>query len=209
MQVVEWSENIVTPKYYIVKVSSMQEDEVDIKGEGGKTISLKVPITRNDPVSGLTEEGVVKNAPRNGNQNLIGRRIKFWFTNTDFTMKSGINIPGHVLVPDYDIIQVDDEMYGDYIYCKPIEKKYGSLYLPTIQMINYDSLQAPKQEWSDIYLDKGIVARKNKWHGEGEYVFWGNPGRARQNWEQGFLIKAKYIDAIGDDVPKMMYVKGK
>jgi hypothetical protein len=209
MNEVDYQDGIVTPKYYIVKVDGFREDEVNIKGEDNKSITLKVPITRNDPVSGLTECGVVKSAPRGGNQELIGCNIKFWFTNTEFTIKSGINIKGHVLVPEYDIIQVGDEMYGDYLYCRPIEKRYGKLYLPTIQMISYDSMQAPKQEWSDIYLDKGIVERKNKHFNEGELVFWGNPGRARQNWEQGFLIKQKYIEMVGEGVKDVTYIKGK
>ena len=209
MTVIEWNENIITPKYYIVEVKGMREDEVNIKGENGKTITLQVPITRNDPVSGLTEEGVIKNIPRNGKPELKGKSIKFWFTNTEFTMKSGISIPGHVLVPEYDIVQVEDEMYGDYLYCKPVEKKYGMLYIPTIQEISYDSLQAPKQEWSDTYLDKGIIARKNKYFAENEVVFWGNPSKARQNWEGGFLIKQQYIDAIGEGVLNTHYVKGK
>lgn len=208
MTEVEWSESLVLPKYYVVKVKGMKEDEVDIKGENGEKITLKVPITRNDPVSGLTEEGVVRNIPRDGNANLLGKKVKFWFTNTEFTMKSGVSIPGHVLVPEYDIVEVEDEMYGEYLYCTPIEKKQGLLYLPTIQEISYDSLQAPKQEWSDIYLDKGVVARKNKYFDVGTQVFWGNPNKARQNWENGFLIKAKYIDAIGSGVEKTHYIKG-
>ena len=207
MTEVEYSPNIVTPKYYIVEVAGMREDEVNIKGADGSLITLKVPITRNDPVSGLTEQGIVKNIPRNGKQNLIGKSIKFWFTNTDFTLKSGISIPGHVLVPEYDIIQVEDEMFGEYVYCKPIEKKYGMLYIPTIQEISYDSLQAPKQEWSDIYLDKGVVAIKNNFFEVGEVVFWGNPARARQNWENGFLIKNKYIDLVGEGVEKTHWLK--
>lgn len=185
----------------------MREDEVNIKGVDGELITLKVPSTRNDDTAGLTEEGIVRSAPRGGNEDLVGKSIKYWFTNTDFTLRSGISIPGHVLVPDYDIIQVEDEMYGEYVYCSAIEKKYKGLYLPTIQEISYDSLQAPKQEWSDIYLDKGVVARKNKWFEEGTMVFWGNPGRARQNWNNGFLIKAKYIDATGEGVPQTHWVK--
>jgi len=209
MTVIEWNKSIITPKYYIVQVKGMQEDEVDIKGENGERITLKVPITRNDPVSGLTEEGVVRNIPRDGNEELKGKKIKFWFTNTEFTMKSGISIPGHVLVPEYDIVQVEDEMYGDYLYCKPIEKKHGLIYAPTIQEISYDSLQAPKQEWSDCYIDKGIIGRKNKYFEEGEMVFWGNPNAVRQNWEGGFLIKHKYIQATGAGVPSTHYIKGK
>lgn len=209
MTEIEWSEDLIMPKYYIVKVRGMQEDEVEIKGENGQKLTLKVPITRNDPVSGLTEEGVVRNIPRNGNPYLKGKTIKFWFTNTEWTMKSGVSIPGHVLVPEYDIVQVEDEMYGEYLYCKPIEKRYGLLYTPTIQEISYDSLQAPKQEWSDAYLDKGIIARKNKFFPEGEMVFWGNPSAARQNWEGGFLIKEKYIQATGSDVPVTHYIKGR
>lgn len=206
---IEWSAGIVTPKYYIVKVKGMQEDEVDIKGKNGEKITLKVPITRNDPVSGLTEEGVVKNVPRDGNRNLLDKKIKFWFTNTEFTMKQGVSIPGHVLVPEYDIIQVEDEMYGEYVFCKPIEKRYGLLYTPTIQEVSYDSLQAPKQEWSDIHLDKGIVSRPNNHFEEGTVAFWGNPNKARQNWEDGFLIKAKYIDAVGEGVRETHYKGGK
>ena len=49
MTEIEWSEDLVMPKYYIVKVKGMKEDEVDIKGENGQKITLKVPITRNDP----------------------------------------------------------------------------------------------------------------------------------------------------------------
>lgn len=208
MTEVEWSKNLVMPKYYIVKVDGMQEDEVDIKGANGERITLKVPITRNDPVSGLTEHGVVKNIPRDGKPELLEKKIKFWFTNTEFTMKSGVSIKGHVLVPEYDIVQVEDEMFGEYIYCKPIEKRHGMLYLPTIQEISYDSMQAPKQEWCDWHIDKGVIGRKNSHFPEGTPVFWGNPNKARQNWEGGFLLKAKYIEAIGEGVHHIEYVKG-
>ena len=206
---VEFYEGISTPKYYIVAVKGMMEDEIDIKGKDGEKITLKLPTSRNDNTMALTEEGIVKSVPRGGNKELLEKKVRFWFANTDFTIRSGIEIPRHVLVPDYDIVQVEDKMYGEYLFCTPIYKTYGLLYLPTIQEISYDSLQAPKQEWSDCYLDKGVIARENNSFPVGTNVFWGNPDAARQNWDGGFLIKAKYIQATGDGVPDTHYVKRK
>jgi hypothetical protein len=60
-----------------------------------------------------------------------------------------------------------------------------------------------------MYLDKGVVARENKHFPVGTNLFWGNPNAARQNWDGGFLIKRKYIQASGDGVPEAHYVERK
>lgn len=203
---IEFEPGIKTPKYYIIEVNGLREDEITIKGEGGAEIKLLLPSRRNNDTDGLTETGVVKSIPVDGKPELLGKNIRFWFLNTDFTMQSGISIKNHVLVPEYDIVMVDGDMYGDWIYCKPVPKKNGLLYLPTIQQISYDSLEAPKEEWSDEYIDKGEVARKNEHFPEGELLFWGNPANIRQNWDGGYLIRHRYVQASGEDVLKMEWV---
>jgi len=200
MTEIEFTPGIRTPKYYIVEVATLREDEVKIKGEGGSTITLILPERRNNDTDGLTETGVVKSIPVDGKEELLGKKIRFWFLNTDFSMQSGISIKGHVLVPEYDIVMLENEMYGDWIYCKPLQKKQGLLYIPTIQHVSYDSLEAPKEEWSDEYIDKGIVARKNEHFPEGELLFWGNPANIRQNWDGGYLIRHRYVLACGEGV---------
>jgi len=202
----EFVPGIKTPKYYIVRVESLREDEITIKGEGGSEIKLLLPARRNNDTDGLTETGVVRASPMGGKDELIGKKVRFWFLNTDFTMQSGISIKNHVLVPEYDIIMVGDEMHGDWIHCKPIQNRQGLLYLPTIQQVSYDSLDAPKEEWSDQYIDKGVVARKNEHFPEGELLFWGNPANVRQNWDGGYLIRHRYVQAVGKDVAKMEWV---
>jgi hypothetical protein len=204
---IEYSESIRTPKYYIVEVERMREDEMTIKGEHGEDIILALPITRNNDTDGLMETGVVKSVPIGHSPDLIGKNIRFWFLNTDFTLKSGISIKGHVLVPEYDIIEVEGEMHADWIYCKPIEKMHGLIYVPVIQHISYDSMEKPVEEWGDKCIDKGIVARKNAHFPEGEKVFWGNPANVRQNWDDGFLVRTRYIQATGEDVSKMEWSK--
>ena len=206
MTEIEFMPGIKTPKYYIVEVESLREDEITIKGEGGSEIKLLLPARRNNDTDGLTERGVVKSIPVDGKPELLGKKVRFWFLNTDFTMQSGISIRNHVLVPEYDIVMVGEEMYGDWIYCKPLQKRQGLLYLPTIQQVSYDSMEAPKEEWSDEYIDKGVVARKNKHFPEGELLFWGNPANVRQNWDKGYLIRHRYVQATGEDVNKTEWV---
>ena len=206
MTEIEFTPGIRTPKYYIVEVKTLREDEVKIKGENGSTLTLVLPTRRNNDTDGLTEIGVIKSIPSDGKPELMGKKIRFWFLNTDFTMQSGISIKDHVLVPEYDIVMVEDEMCGDWIYCEPLQKKQGLLYIPTIQHISYDSLDAPKEEWSDEYIDKGRVARKNEHFPEGELIFWGNPANIRQNWDGGYLIRERYVQASGEDVMKMEWV---
>jgi hypothetical protein len=206
MTEIEFTPGIRTLKYYIVEVATLREDEVKIKGEGGSTITLILPERRNNDTDGLTETGVVKSVPVDGKAELLGKKIRFWFLNTDFSMQSGISIKDHVLVPEYDIVMLEDEMYGDWIYCKPLQKRQGLLYIPTIQHISYDSLESPKEEWSDEYIDKGVVARKNEHFPEGELLFWGNPANIRQNWDGGYLIRHRYVQACGEDVINMEWV---
>lgn len=206
MTEIEFVPGIRTPKYYIVEARTLREDEITIKGKGGSEIKLLLPSRRNNDTDGLTEIGVVKSIPVDGKPELLGKSVRFWFLNTDFTMQSGISIRGHVLVPEYDIVMVGEDMYGDWIYCKPLQKKQGLLYLPTIQHVSYDSLELPKEEWSDEYIDKGVVARKNEHFEEGELLFWGNPANVRQNWDKGYLIRHRYVQASGDDVMKMEWV---
>jgi len=185
----------------------MRESEVSIKGEGGKKITLLLPDRRNNDTDGLAETGIVKSVPAGHSEELLGKKIRFWFLNTDFTMKSGIEIEGHVLVPEYDIVQVEDKMYGDWIYCTPIVKKHGTIYAPTIQQISYDSMEKPVEQWSDHYIDKGIVARENEHFPVGTQLFWGNPANVRQKWDNGFLVRTRYIQATGEDVEKITYIK--
>jgi hypothetical protein len=206
MTEIEFTPGIRTPKYYIVEVATLREDEVKIKGEGDSTITLILPERRNNDTDGLTEIGIVKSVPVDGRGELLGKKIRFWFLNTDFSMQSGISIKDHVLVPEYDIVMLEDEMYGDWIYCKPLQKKQGLLYIPTIQHISYDSLESPREEWSDEYIDKGVVARKNEHFPEGELLFWGNPANIRQNWDGGYLIRHRYVQACGEDVINMEWV---
>lgn len=207
-EILEYNENIKMQKYYIVEVEKMREDAIEIKGEGGKVITLVVPDRRNNDTDGLAETGIVKSVPIGHSTDLIGKRIKFWFLNTDFSIKSGILIKGHVLVPEYDIIESEGEMYGDWIYCSTIEKKMGLIYTPTIQHVSYDSLEAPVEEWGVHHIDKGIVARKNNHFEVGTPIFWGNSANVRQNWEKGFLIKLRYVQLAGEDALKVEYIRG-
>jgi len=207
MTSIEYVPGIKTGKYYIVEVEQMRDSEISIKGEGGKKITLILPEKRNNDTDGLAEVGVVKSVPLGHSEELVGKKIRFWFLNTDFTMKSGIEIEGHVLVPEYDIVQVEDKMYGDWIYCTPIHKKQGRIYTPTIQQISYDSMEQPVEQWSDYYIDKGIVARDNEHYPIGTQIFWGNPANVRQKWDDGFLVRTRYIQAIGNDIPKINYIR--
>jgi hypothetical protein len=207
MTSIEYQPGIRTVKYYIVEVKQMRESEISIKGEGGKKITLLLPDKRNNDTDGLAETGIVKSVPLGHSDKLLGKQIRFWFLNTDFTMKSGIEIEGHVLVPEYDIVQVEDKMYGDWVYCAPIRKKQGNIYLPTIQQISYDSMEQPEEQWSDHYIDKGFVARENEHYPIGTQLFWGNPANVRQKWDDGFLVRTRYIQAVGDDVSNINYIR--
>jgi len=207
MTSIEYQPGIRTCKYYIVEVEQMRETEISIKGEGGKKITLLLPDKRNNDTDGLAEVGIVKSVPIGHSEELIGKKIRFWFLNTDFTMKSGIEIEGHVLVPEYDIVQVEDEMYGDWVYCKTIPKKHGIVYTPTIQQMSYDSMEKPVEEWSSHCIDKGIVARENKHYPVGTPIFWGNPANVRQKWDNGFLLRTRYIQAAGEGVLNVNYIR--
>lgn len=207
MTSIQFTPGIKTTKYYIIEVEQLRESEINIKGEGGKIITLILPEKRNNDTDGLVEVGIVKSVPVGHSEDLIGKKVRFWFLNTDFTMKSGIQIEGHVLVPDYDIVQIEDRMYGDWVYCKKIEKKMGMIYTPTIQQISYDSMDAPVEQWSDCYIDKGIVDRENDHFPIGTVIFWGNSANVRQNWDNGFLVRTRYIQAMGEDVLKTNYIR--
>lgn len=207
MTEIEYKEGIKTQKYYIVEVKQYRDSEITIKGENNNKITLVLPERRNNDTDGLAEVGVVKSVPFGQSEELVGKTIRFWFLNTDFTLKSGIKIEGHVLVPEYDIVQVENKMYGDWIYCTPIYKKVGLLYTPTIQQVSYDSMEAPVEKWTDYSIDKGVVARENDHYPVGTKIFWGNPANARQNWDDGFLIRTRYIQATGDGVEFITYNK--
>jgi hypothetical protein len=207
MTTIPFTPGIKTGKYYIVEVSQMRDSEVTIKGEGGAKITLILPEKRNNDTDGLAETGIIKSVPMGHSEEMLGKKIRFWFLNTDFTMKSGIQIEGHVLVPDYDIIQVEEKMYGDWIFCKPIQKKQGRIYTPTIQQISYDSMERPVEEWTDCHIDKGIVDRENDHFPVGTPVFWGNPANVRQKWDNGFLVRTRYIQATGSDVLKINHIR--
>jgi hypothetical protein len=63
------------------------------------------------------------------------------------------------------------------------------------------------EEWSSHCIDKGIVARENKHYPVGTPIFWGNPANVRQKWDNGFLLRTRYIQAAGEGVLNVNYIR--
>jgi hypothetical protein len=208
--VTKYTESIQPIREYLVEITGIYRETIEYG-----TLLLHAPSNIFNETNGLCEEGVVKKQPLlDGldNEELVGERIRFWFTEAHSVYKGNSpKIDGHLLVLPTSIISVGDRMLGDYIYCKPIETertKMGLL-IPNLELISYDTMQAPVQKIREFYTDRGMVSGENNHYPEGTILWWGDESSVRVGWNGGFLVRKRMVLAYGPDAKKMTYVKKK
>jgi len=207
--VTQYSENIKPVREYLVKIDGIYQETIEYG-----TLMLHRPSNIYNETNGLCEEGVVVKAPIiNGlEQDIVGKKVRFWFTEAHATYRGNMpKIDGHLMVLPQSIISVEDEMVGEYIFCKPIEtsRSASGIIIPNIEYVSYDTLQKPTQNIREFYTDRGKVVGKNQHFPDGTILWWGHESNVRLGWEGGFLVRKRMLDAYGPDAQKLTYLKPK
>ena len=207
--VTKYSEQIQPIREYLVKIDGIYQDTI----EHG-TLMLHRPSNIFNETNGLCEEGVVVKAPLiDGlDEDIVGKRIRFWFTEAHATYRGNMpKIDEHLMVMPQSIISVEEDMVGEYIFCKPIEtlRSASGIIMPNIEYISYDTLQKPVQNIREFYTDRGVVSGTNKHFKEGEFLWWGHESNVRIGWKNGFLVRKRMVEAHGPDANKLTYFKKK
>jgi hypothetical protein len=207
--VTQYSENIKPVREYLVKIDGIYQETIEYG-----TLMLHRPSNIYNETNGLCEEGVVVKAPIiNGlEQDIVGKKVRFWFTEAHATYRGNMpKIDGHLMVLPQSIISVEDEMVGEYIFCKPIEtsRSASGIIIPNIEYVSYDTLQKPTQNIREFYTDRGRVVGKNQHFPDGTILWWGHESNVRLGWEGGFLVRKRMLDAYGPDAQKLTYLKPK
>jgi hypothetical protein len=207
--VTPYTEELTPIREYLVKIDGIYKDTI----EHG-TLMLHRPSNIFNETNGLCEEGVVVKAPLIDGleEDIVGKKVRFWFTEAHATYRGNMpKIDGHLMVMPQSIISVDDEMIGEYIFCKPIETARSSsgLIVPNIEYVSYDTLQKPVQNIREFYTDRGKVSGKNKHYPEGEIIWWGHESNVRLGWNGGFLVRRRMLEVHGPDAQRLDYVKVK
>lgn len=206
--VTKYTDTLQPIREYLVEIAGIYRDTIEYG-----TLLLHAPSNIYNETNGLCEEGKVVKAPIvNGlqDESLVGKMVRFWFTEAHSVYKGNSpKIDGHLLVMGTSIVSVEGRMVGDYIYCKPIETartKMGLL-IPNLELISYDTLQAPVEKIREYYTDRGIVSGPNNHYPEGTVLFWGDESNVRLGWDGGFLVRNRMVVASGEDAARMNYVK--
>lgn len=207
--VTQYSENIKPVREYLVKIDGIYQETIEYG-----TLMLHRPSNIYNETNGLCEEGVVVKAPIiNGlEQDIVGKKVRFWFTEAHATYRGNMpKIDGHLMVLPQSIISVEDEMVGEYIFCKPIEtsRSASGIIIPNIEYVSYDTLQKPTQNIREFYTDRGKVVGKNQHFPDGTILWWGHESNVRLGWEGGFLVRKRMLDAYGPDAQRLTYLKPK
>jgi hypothetical protein len=207
--VTQYSENIKPVREYLVKIDGIYQETIEYG-----TLMLHRPSNIYNETNGLCEEGVVVKAPIiNGlEQDIVGKKVRFWFTEAHATYRGNMpKIDGHLMVLPQSIISVEDEMVGEYIFCKPMEtfRSASGIIIPNIEYVSYDTLQKPQQNIREFYTDRGKVVGKNQHFPDGTILWWGDESNVRLGWEGGFLVRKRMLDAYGPDAKTLTYIKNK
>jgi hypothetical protein len=207
--VTEYSEDIKPIREYLVKIDGIYQDTIEYG-----TLMLHRPSSIYNETNGLCEEGVAVCAPLIDGleEDIIGKNIRFWFTEAHATYRGNMpKIDGHLMVMPQSIISVEDEMVGEYIFCKPIEtsRSASGIIVPNIEYVSYDTLQKPVQNIREFYTDRGIVSGKNNHYPEGTILWWGHESNVRLGWNGGFLVRRRMVQVYGPDAIKLSHVKVK
>ena len=207
--VTPYTEELTPIREYLVKIDGIYKDTI----EHG-TLMLHRPSNIFNETNGLCEEGVVVKAPviDGLEEDIVGKKVRFWFTEAHATYRGNMpKIDGHLMVMPQSIISVEDEMIGEYIFCKPIEtaRSASGIIVPNIEYVSYDTLQKPVQNIREFYTDRGMVSGKNKHFPEGEVLWWGHESNVRLGWNGGFLVRRRMLEVHGPDAQRLNYVKVK
>ena len=207
--VTKYSPSIKPIREYLVAIDGIYQQTIEYG-----TLLLHRPSSLYNETGGLCEEGVVVKGPMvNGlEEDIVGKRIKFWFSEAHATYKGNMpKIDEHLMVAPNSIISVEDREVNDHILCKPIEtaRSASGLIIPNIELISYDTLQKPQQNIREFYTDRGIVVGKNEHFPEGTALFWGDESNVRVGWNGSFLVRKRMVMASGDDAKALTYIKKK
>ena len=207
--VTQYTEDIKPIREYLVKIDGIYQETIEYG-----TLMLHRPSNIFNETNGLCEEGVVVKAPvtEELEEDIIGKKVRFWFTEAHATYRGNMpKIDGHLMVMPQSIISVDDEMIGEYIFCKPIEtfRSASGLIIPNIEYVSHDTLQKPVQNIREFYTDRGRVSGKNKHYPEGTILWWGHESNVRLGWNGGFLVRKRMVEVYGPDAEKLTYIKPK
>jgi hypothetical protein len=207
--VTPYTEELTPIREYLVKIDGIYKDTI----EHG-TLMLHRPSNIFNETNGLCEEGVVVKAPviDGLEEDIVGKKVRFWFTEAHATYRGNMpKIDGHLMVMPQSIISVEDEMIGEYIFCKPIEtaRSASGIIVPNIEYVSYDTLQKPVQNIREFYTDRGMVSGKNKHFPEGEVLWWGHESNVRLGWNGGFLVRRRMLEVHGPDAQRLNYIKVK
>jgi hypothetical protein len=205
--VTEYTESMQPIREYLVEITGIYEETIQYG-----TLLLHAPSNIYNETNGLCEEGNVKKAPLNGSfdEELVGEKVRFWFSEAHSVYKGNSpKINGHLLVLPQSIISVGSRMVGEYIYCKPImtARSKAGLIIPNIELISYDTMQAPIEKIREYYTDRGQVVGQNDSYPEGTVLYWGDESNVRLGWDGGFLVRKRMVLAYGPDAEHMTYVK--
>lgn len=207
--VTKYSGSIKPIREYLVEIDGIYKETIEYG-----TLLLHRPSNVYNETGGLCEEGVVVKAPMKDafDEDIIGKRIRFWFSEAHATYKGNMpKIDGHLMVAPKSIISIEDREVGDHILCKPVEtaRSASGLIIPNIELISYDTLQKPVENIREYYTDRGLVQGKNDHFPEGTYLFWGDESNVRIGYNGCFLVRKRMVMASGEDAVKMTYVKKK
>jgi hypothetical protein len=207
--VTKYSPSLTPIREYLVAIDGIYQDTIEYG-----TLLLHRPSNIYNETGGLCEEGVVVKAPlKDGlEEDIVGKRVRFWFSEAHATYKGNMpKIDEHLMVAPKSIISIEDREVNDHILCKPIEtaRSVSGLIIPNIELISYDTLQKPQQNFREFYTDRGIVVGKNEHFPEGTPLFWGDESNVRIGWNGNFLVRKRMVMASGDDAKALTYIKKK
>lgn len=205
--VTKYTESLQPVREYLVEIAGIYRETIQYG-----TLLLHSPSNIYNETNGLCEEGKVVKAPLQNaiDEDLVGKKVRFWFSEAHSVYKGNSpKINGHLLVLPISIISVEDQMVGEYIYCKPIqtERSKSGLILPNLEITSYDTLQAPVEKIREFYTDRGVVASSNPSYPEGTVIYWGDESNVRLGWDEGFLVRKRMVLAYGEDARKLSYIK--
>jgi hypothetical protein len=203
----------VTPEmkptwYYLVAVEGIYNTTIK-----HGTLVLHAPSNIYNETGNLCEGGTVVALPEdNPNEELLGEEVKFWYSEAHTTYVG--NRPAlekHLLVQYNSIISVGDKTIGEYIKCSriPLNTTAAGLFLPNIEVVSYDTLKTPDQNIRDYHTDKGIVSAENDHFPVGTVLYWGEDENARNDWEGGFLVRKRFVQAAGPQAQFLSFTKKK
>lgn len=198
---VAYTNDLIQPiRHYLVRIKGLRDEYVK-----GQLKRVFTPSPLWDETNGLCEEGIIEKVPLGADDSCIGKKVIFSFLEAHNAIKKdSLYVSGCLMILPESIIQIEDEMQGQWLFCKRVGIKKSRVLLPTMKKEAFDSSRKGEVKVYDYELDKGIIDRPNQHLPVGTPVYWGKASYANKEWQMqgGFLVKFRSLKAYGTDILK-------